>query len=305
MQDRSPKISLNARGPLVGVVLVLLSLSNTLINCIPLYIMILLKLLTPSSRGRRWWTRRITGIAKFWMKVNLAMADFFLGTHWQIEVPDGLSMRGTYLITSNHQSWVDILALQKALISEVPFFRFFLKRELIYVPLLGVCWWGLEYPFMRRHTKAEIAKDPSLKTKDMDTARLACERYKGHPVAVMNFMEGTRYTDKKAERSPYKNLLGPKAGGMALVLNAMGEQIDCLLNVTIIYPQGVREMWDYLCGRLPQIRVLVERVELPAEFVGGNYQTDDVYRQNFQAWVTTLWQAKDELIEQQLIESKA
>lgn len=300
MQDRSPKISINGRGPIVGAVLLSLLIINTVTICVPFYIMVLFKVLTPFSTGRRWWTRRLADVSRVWMNINLLMADFFLGTQWQIEVPDGLSLRGSYLITSNHQSWVDIIATQKALLNAVPFFRFFLKHELIYVPFLGLCWWGLEYPFMKRHSKEEIAKDPSLRTKDMETTRLACERYKGHPVAVMNFMEGTRYSAKKAANSPYQHLINPKAGGVALVLNAMGEQIQSLLNVTIIYPQGAREMWDYLCGRIPEIRVLVEEVEIPAEFIGGNYQTDEVYKQNFQTWVSDLWSAKDRLIADQL-----
>lgn len=305
MQDRSPKFSLNGRGPVVGAVLMVLLILNTLFWCIPFYTIVLLKLITPISTARRWWTRRLAWVAQTWFNCNLVYADFFLGTTWKVELPEGLSKDKTYLLTSNHQSWVDILALEKAVGNEIPFFRFFLKQELIYVPLLGLCWWALEYPFMKRHSKEEIAKDPSLKGKDIETTRIACERYKGHPVTVMNFMEGTRYTAKKAAKSSYQYLINPKAGGVAFVLNAMGEQIYSLLNVTIIYPQGVRELWDYLCGRLPEIRVLVKEVKIPAEFIGGNYQDDPEYKANFQAWVSKLWQEKDQQIAQQLAEAQS
>lgn len=305
MQDRSPKFSLNASGPIVGAVLMILLITNTILWCIPFYTIVLLKLLTPVSAMRRWWTRRLTWVAQTWFNCNLVFADFFLGTQWQIDLPEGLSKDKTYLLTSNHQSWVDILALEKAVGNEIPFFRFFLKQELIYVPLLGLCWWALEYPFMKRHSKEEIAKDPSLKGKDIETTRIACERYKGHPVTVMNFMEGTRYTAKKAAKSSYQYLINPKAGGVAFVLNAMGEQIHSLLNVTIIYPQGVRELWDYLCGRLPEIRILVQETKIPAQFLGGSYQEDPEYKANFQAWVTELWEEKDQLIAEQLDEAKS
>lgn len=300
MQNRSPKISLNARGPVVGALMMVFLICNTVLWATPFYIIIILKLLTPSQNIRRWWTRRLAWISQGWFDSNILVADFVLGTQWQIETPDGLDKKTTYLLTSNHQSWVDILVLEKAIGNQIPFFRFFLKQELFYVPILGLCWWALEYPFMKRHSKEEIAKDPSLKGKDIETTKKACRRYKGQPVTIMNFMEGTRYTASKAAKSPYAHLINPKAGGVAFVLNAMGEQIHSLLNVTIIYPQGAKELWDYLCGRLTAIRVVVEELKIPAEFIGGNYQDDPEYRANFQAWVSDLWQAKDQLITEQL-----
>ena len=305
MQDRSPKFSLNASGPLVGTILLLSLIINTVVLCIPLYLAVFLKLLTPFNSGRRWWTRRIADIAMVWMNLNIGLADFFLGIRWQIDIPEGLDKKHSYLLTSNHQSWVDILAWEKALGNEIPFFRFFLKQELIYVPLLGLCWWGLEYPFMKRHSKEEIAKNPALKGKDIETTRKACARYVGQPVTVMNFVEGTRYTPKKAEKSPYQHLINPRAGGVAFVLNAMGEQIHSMLNATIIYPKGVRELWDYLCGRLKDIHILVEEVKIPAEFEGGDYQHDPQYRAAVQAWISGVWRAKDEVISQHLQEIKS
>lgn len=300
MQDKSAKISLNAKGPVVGLFMSLFLICNTVFWVMPFYLIAFFKVLTPGHAGRSMWARCLVWISLTWININLAVADFVLGTNWQIQTPDGLDTQHTYLLTSNHQSWVDILALMKALGNEVQFPRFFIKQELIYVPLLGLCWWALDYPFMKRHSKEEIAKDPSLKGKDIETTKKACERYRGQSVAIMNFMEGTRYTAKKAAKSPYQNLINPKAGGVAFVLNAMGDQIHSMLNATIIYPQGAKELWDYLCGRLPAIRVMVDEVKIPAEFVGGNYQEDEEYRANFQRWVTTLWQEKDQLITEQL-----
>ena len=300
MQDKSPKISINGRGPVVGALMMVFLILNTVVWATPFYIIVLLKLLTPSQSIRSWWTRRLAWISQGWFNTNVAVVDFVLGTDWQIETPTGLDKKHTYLLTSNHQSWVDILVLEKAIGNQIPFFRFFLKQELIYVPILGLCWWALEYPFMKRHSKEEIAKDPSLKGKDIETTKKACERYKGQPVTIMNFMEGTRYTPKKAAKSPYKHLINPKAGGVAFVLDAMGEQIYSFLNVTIVYPEGAKELWDYLCGRLGPIRVVVEELKIPAEFIGGNYQDDPVYREHFQTWVSDLWKAKDQVISDQL-----
>lgn len=304
MQDRSPKISLNAKGPVVGALMLVFLILHTVFWVIPFYAIALIKVITPTARLRHMWTGVLAWISLTWLNSNIAVADFVLGTRWQIDVPSTLDKKGSYLLTSNHQSWVDILALIKALGKETPFPRFFLKQELIYVPLLGLCWWALDYPFMKRHSKEEIAKDPSLKGKDIETTKKACERYRGQPVTIMNFMEGTRYTPKKAAKSPYQHLIRPKAGGVAFVLNAMGDQIQSMLNTTIIYPHGARELWDYLCGRLAAIRVVVEEVKIPTEFLGGNYQTDEVYRANFQQWVSDLWASKDQFIADQLVLAK-
>jgi hypothetical protein len=50
----------------------------------------------------------------------------------------------------------------------------------------------------------------------------------------MNFVEGTRFTPAKhaAQQSPYKHLLKPKAGGLALALHVLGDRFDSLLDVT-------------------------------------------------------------------------
>jgi hypothetical protein len=130
----------------------------------------------------------------------------------------------SYLVISNHQSWVDIPALIQALNRRTPFFKFFLKKELIWVPFLGLAWWALDYPFMKRYSKAFLAKHPELAGQDLKITKEACELFKRQPVTVVNYLEGTRFneTKRKQQGSPFKRLLKPKAGGVAFVLAAMG-----------------------------------------------------------------------------------
>ena len=120
---------------------------------------------------------------------------------------DGLARHEWYLMTSNHQSWADILVLQKVTNRRVPSLKFFLKQELIWVPLLGLAWWALDFPFMKRYSRAQLEKRPELKGKDMETTRKACEKYAHYPVSVMNFFEGTRFTEEKhrQQNSPYRH----------------------------------------------------------------------------------------------------
>ncbi|MBJ7898293.1 acyltransferase, partial [Bacillus atrophaeus] len=72
------------------------------------------------------------------------------------------------------------------------------------------------------------------------------------------------------QNSPFRYLLKPKAGGIAFVLDAMGEQLKSLVNVTIHYPAGRPGYWDLLCGNVQDVVVRFEEVPIPPEFIGKN-----------------------------------
>jgi 1-acyl-sn-glycerol-3-phosphate acyltransferase len=151
--------------------------------------------------------------------------------------------RGWYLVNCNHQSWADILVLQHLLTRRIPLLKFFLKQQLVWVPVMGLAWWALDFPFMRRHSDDVLKAHPELRAKDQESTRLACEKFALIPTSVMNFCEGTRFTLAKHQRqqSPYRHLLRPKAGGIALALNVMGDKFRAILDVTIVYPDGAPE----------------------------------------------------------------
>ena len=134
--------------------------------------------------------------------------------------------------------------------------------------------------------------DPS---KDIEATRRACEKFRAIPVAIMNFVEGTRFTPAKHARqeSPYRHLLKPKSGGVAFVLDAMGEGLHSLLDIGIAYPHGRPTMADLLENRIPEIRVQVRQRPLPAELMHGDYQQDRAFRARFQQWMNGLWHDKD------------
>jgi 1-acyl-sn-glycerol-3-phosphate acyltransferase len=214
---------------------------------------------------------------------------------WQVEGVDSLRYKGWYLVESNHQGWVDIFVLQKVLNGRIPFLKFFLKQELIYVPVIGIAWWALDFPFMKRRSEAWLKKHPERRGEDIKTTRRACEKFSLVPTSVMNFLEGTRFTQHKhdAQRSPYKHLLRPKAGGIALALNAMGEKFEALLDVTIFYPDGTPSLWDLMTGRIKRVIVQVRELPIPSELVAGDYANDQEFRTKAQAWVHALWLEKD------------
>src|SRR3546814_693522 len=168
-------------------------------------------------------------------------------------------------------------------------------------------WWGLDYPFMARHTKQQIAKNPALKGKDIETTRKACEAFRDQPALILNFLEGTRFTEAKRQnqKSPYQHLLRPKSGGFAFTLSALGEQLHSLLDVTIVYPEGSRGFWDFLCGRVRHVIVEVRQLEVPRDLFHGSYESDPAFRARFHGWIASLWQDKDRRIAELLAKSRA
>ena len=269
---------------------------NTVLHVVPLLLVALLKALLPVPRLRLACNSLLTGIAESWIGVNTLLVDRLSGARFHVSGADGLQVDGHYLVLANHQSWVDIVVLQKVFNRRIPLLRFFLKRQLIWVPLLGLAWWALDFPFMGRHTRAEIAKNPELGRRDMEATRLACEKFRAIPVAVMNFVEGTRFTPEKHARqaSPYRHLLKPKAGGVAYVLDAMGDALHGILDVTIAYPGGRPTMIDLMAGRVPAVHVSVRQRPLPLDIAATGDGDERAARARFQQWMNALWREKDD-----------
>ncbi|WP_295471451.1 acyltransferase [uncultured Pseudomonas sp.] len=286
--------------PLRGVLAALLLGLNTLACCLPLFVVTLLKLCLPFKAAQRLFDAIMNLIQETWIGNNNAWIRLLSGTRWHITGLEQLDYQHSYLVTSNHQSWVDIMVLQYLLNRRIRPLKFFLKQELIWVPVIGLAWWALGFPFMKRYSKAYLAKHPEKRGKDLETTRRTCARFRDKPVAIFNFAEGTRFTPEKhaEQQSPFRHLLKPKAGGIAFVLDAMGEQLESIVNVTLHYPKGRPGYWDLLCGRVGQVVAHFEEVRIPAGFIGKSYDQDADYRQAFQAWINEAWEEKDRLLEQ-------
>ena len=280
-----------------------LVVSNTCFFSLPMFLVGTIKLLMPVDAWRDPFRRALSAIAETWARVINGLICNFTKTRWEFEGLEGLEKRESYMVICNHQSWVDIPVTLMVFNRRIPYLKFFLKQQLIWVPILGYAWWILDYPFMKRYSREQIAKNPSLKGKDLATTRKQCAHFRSMPVAILNYLEGTRFTDEKHARtkSPYRHLLPPKAGGLAYTLAAMGDHLDAMLDVTIVYPHGRPTVTDLFANRIRQVKVIVERRELPREMVEGDYQDDEAFRKRFQTWVSDMWSAKDDLIEKNTI----
>ena len=272
---------------------------NTLWWCGLLFVLALLRLLLPWAAARRGLDLRINRVATAWIAGNSAWMRATQRTVWDVEGLDELAYRGWYLVVANHQSWVDIFVLQHLLNRRIPLLKFFLKRELIWVPVLGLAWWALDFPFMRRHSDKVLLRHPEKRLEDVEATRRACARFALVPTSVMNFVEGTRFTPAKraAQRSPYKHLLKPKAGGLAMAINALGDRFDALLDLTIVYPDGIPSFWQFLRGDVGRVIVRARTVPIPPELMQGDYAVDSRYRKQVLRWLLTLWKGKDAQIE--------
>lgn len=261
----------------------------------PILFLAIFKLLIPFEASQKQIHRALDWCASQWMSFNNWQQQVLLPTQIDTQGLDDLSLEQWYLMVANHQSWVDILVILRLFNGRIPYIKFFLKQSLLYIPFMGFCFWALDFPFMRRYSKAQLEKHPELKAKDIERTRKSCEVFRHNPVTIINFMEGTRFTQAKhdQQQSVYRYLLTPKAGGVSFALSAMNGQLKQLLDVTIFYPEKIPTYWEYAGGGVKKIQLHLRQLPITDNLI-GDYAEDEIFRQNFQIWVNQFWQEKDQ-----------
>lgn len=273
--------------------------ANSFSCSIPLWLMGVGKIFTGAAIA----DKTVIKITNHWIGSNNALIDNILPhKDWRISLPDDVHIDGKYLLVSNHQSWVDTSIVQYISEKRLPLTRFFTKFELIYIPIVGQAFYFLDFPMMRRYSKEAIAKNPALKGKDINEAKRACALLKDKPFTLLNYLEGTRFTKTKRDQqqSPYTHLLKPRAGGLSLAINALGADIDGILDMTIVYPDGVPTYSDLWKGNIARLGVNVRHINIPESlFAGiqnGGYENDAVVKAQMFEWIEQIWREKDQLI---------
>jgi 1-acyl-sn-glycerol-3-phosphate acyltransferase len=253
----------------------------------------------PIPKWKKLCHRFMNNCPVYWNDMGNSVINFMCNIEWDIRGVENLQYNDWYLVVCNHQTWPDIVVLQKVFNRKIPPLKFFIKKELLWtLPIITWACWQLDFPFMERYTKKFIEKYPEKKGKDMETTRKSCEKFKNIPTTIVTYLEGSRFTEEKQQRqnSPFKNLLRPRAGGLAFTLGVMGEYLHKILDVTIVYPEKVPTMWDYFCGRVKKIIVHVETLPIPRDMI-GDYENDRNFRTHIQMWSNHIWKKKDELID--------
>jgi len=280
-------------------VLTILTLLNMLIFGIVIFIFASLARLMPTRKLRHTAMRFALKLPVCWMLVNKYLLKLCTYKKWDIQGTGALNPKGWYVLISNHHSWVDIPVLGSVFSGKAPVIKFFMKKSLLWqLPPVGFNAHLLDYPLMDRHSRSEIKKHPELKDKDIETAKKACRKVREFPTTFMNFIEGTRFSKAKQKRqnAPYKNLLQPKAGGVAIVINEMQDNLEGIINVTIHYDTKNRGLWYFLCGKVDKIHIRYEVLPI-TENLTGDYYKNPVFRKSFQKWLNQLWHEKDQIIE--------
>lgn len=236
---------------------------------------------------------------------SVALLKLFNRVEWDDTCYGEINQNSWYLITANHLSYLDIILLLKWAHGRIPSPKFFIKQELIWMPFIGQAAWALDMPFMKRYSREQIRKNPTLRNQDVETTRKHCAKYKARPTTVINFIEGTRFTQVKHQKAcqkghQFNHLLPPRAGGMAFTLASMGELFDHVVDVTLIYPHNNGNvMFAMLCGNLKKVVMHVNLTDLADDMI-GDYYNDEQFKQQFQAKLNAQWQMKDQAIAQYL-----
>ncbi|WP_189624136.1 acyltransferase [Pseudocitrobacter faecalis] len=275
-----------------------LTILLTILCSVPIIIAGLVKLILPIPAI---W-RSISVFCNFmmycWCEGLAALLHLNPHLKWEIEGLEKLNKKNWYLLICNHHSWADIVVLCVIFRKHIPMNKYFLKQQLAWVPFIGLACWALDMPFMRRYSHSYLIRHPERRGKDVETTRRSCEKFRTHPTTIVNFVEGSRFTEEKRRqtRSPYKNLLPPKAAGIAMALSVLGAQFDKLLDVTLCYPENNDSpFFDMLSGKLTRIVVRVNLLPV-AEELHGDYVSDKNFKRRFQQWLNTLWEEKDTLL---------
>ncbi len=276
-------------GVLAGVVLVL---AVTAVGLLFLPFVVL-KLLVPIPAFQRACKEVMFAIARQWASFNHLLCRLTYPIAWEIDVQGTLDPHRSYLLICNHQSWIDILLVFDQFTRRTPPLCFFLKRELLWMPVIGWSCWAMDFPFMSRRSQRQ----------DLAETRRFCERFRDQPVTVVNFAEGTRFSEEKrvGKTAPYRHLLRPKAAGLAFTLDAMGDQFAGIIDVTIAYrPSKHAPLWSFLIGEQADLAIHIDVLPVPQELLGGDYSGDRAFRERFHAWLNALWQRKDARLERMI-----
>ena len=278
---------------------IILTVIVTVLCSVPIILAGLIKLLLPLPAVWRSVSTFCNLMMYCWCSGLAALLHLNPWLKWDIEGIDGLSKRNWYLLICNHRSWADIVVLCVLFRKHIPMNKYFLKQQLAWVPFIGLACWALDMPFMRRYSRGYLLRHPERRGKDVETTRRSCEKFRAYPTTIVNFVEGSRFTENKRSetRSPYKHLLPPKAAGIAMALNVLGNQFDKMLNVTLCYPENDRTpFFDMLSGRLTRVVVRISLIPI-AEEIHGDYVNDKNFKRSFQQWLNGLWNEKDGQIE--------
>ena len=156
--------------------------------------------------------------------------------------------------------------------------KFLYKRELAYVPVLGLILIAFDFPILQRKARS-LQSESDRREDERHRVREACKTVSRAPAAVLSFDEGTRFSEIERRRtySPYRHLLLSRSGGFAAMLEALERLDPMVADVTILYPR-TSSFWGFLGGE-------IEEIEMKAT----KFPMDVVKKQGARSWLEERW----------------
>lgn len=199
----------------------------------------------------------------------------------QIHIKGQLPDHPAPIIVSNHQTWFDIPVIQHTVTDHGPILKFLIKRQLVWVPIIGWICYALNFPRLYRG-QGENAREQDYAAIKAASGTLSAERG-----ALLIFAEGTRFTPRKhdLQSSPYQHLLHPRPGGLKIALETAPPDTP-VVDLTVVYRNGEKNFWRGLHGACPNIDVTIR-----------TYFASDIT--DARLWLDNRWREKDLLIAEQ------
>ena len=228
-------------------------------------------------------------IAAGWWGASVLLGRWLHGVKVHVS-GDPLDSHDNAVIMVNHQSMSDIPVLLDMAYGtgRLGDLKWYVKDVLKYVPGIG---WGmlfLDCLFIRRNW----TQDQALIEKVFGSI------VKGEvPVWIVSFLEGTRMTPGKLEKSQAyargtsqsepKHVLIPRTKGFVATVQGLSGHIQAVYDVTIGYVDGVPSLWQWFLGRATEVHVHVSRTPVSQLPVGSAQLAE---------WVADQYRNKDELL---------
>ena len=218
-------------------------------------------------------TRLIELCYKTAAAINSAWMVHVVGINFNVDgtLPD----QPTQVIVANHQTWFDIPILQHVVTGQGPVLKFLIKRQLVWLPIVGWICYALNFPRMNR------GSDGRAHRQDLDAIKKASSTMHKERGALLIFAEGTRFTEEKHrnQNSPYKKLLIPRPGGLKVALSTMPPDTP-VVDITINYKGSETNFWKCLHGANRDIDIHIEKHNA-AEIIDAR------------SWLRDCWEQKD------------
>ena len=283
----------------IGIVTVIY-ISSVLAFGVLILVLISIPRMLPVNAVKKYITaisNEIGNAIVWFLKITLG---FIHRPKWQIDYPANISTKSWYIGMSNHMSWADIFVLLFIGNYKLPLLKFFMKKELKWIPIIYLVHKTIDMPFLNRHKPGEAQNDPDLKARNFENARDAAKKFTRYPTTAFSFVEGTRYTETKnnIQLSPYDDLLKPKIGALVTAFSGM-PMVEELIDFTIIYKTPKRSAWDFACGEMREAKIIIRSYKIP-KFIKESDDMDSVkYKNQFRLFINDIWLEKQKLIKEQ------